>query len=496
MEGRIAYLKNLCRVGGEKLGDRSYPARGFKAELKSAFNIDITHDDPNIHPEFICVKCQLTAMRSCKNVEYTHANGGCGSGNFAWEAHHRTKCGFCERMREKKKGGRPQRKQKSEHAHATPTPVSSAQVTSSSSSSSSSTATQHDNFQTMHNIVEEHSLTNNYAAKKKLTLQRFVDKGAVAVIACRICACFPEPAVEVTCCRSVFCSSCLTAITGGALCPHCSSPVTASSLVRPSELFTKLSGKWSIHCDYHEEALNGCPAILPLENLKDHVESCPFSPTFKSSCAPVRAVRPTSTVADVLTASPSKLQGNVAEQLTGHLVKSSVHDGKLEVKTCSRGRPQIFTRTTACSVPSDQASASTIRRRASELERVEEFVSGGASGVRAQEVAGLRRLPPAQQQQLLQDLGLVPGTETLGATVCCKTALAIKADLALPHNKFRQLRRWLKSLGVEVESERAMRSFVAIEVPKYTARNLPMMKKNGDIEMAATVYFPNLIDVI
>lgn len=39
-------------------------------------------------------------------------------------------------------------------------------------------------------------------------------------------------------------------------------------------------------------------------------------------------------------------------------------------------------------------------------------------------------------------------------------------------------------------------SFIAQQVPQYTAREVPMNKKDGSIVMVCMVYMPNLIDIV
>eukprot|EP00117_Sycon_ciliatum_P027581 scpid72119/ scgid22373/ len=205
---------------------------------------------------------------------------------------------------------------------------------------------------------------------------------------------------------------------------------------------------------------------------------------------PIRTVRPHTTVQEVMTASPSKLRGNVAEQLTAHLVSCKVHDGKLEVNPGRHGRPQVYMRTTKASVTSDRASSRTLRRRSTELVEVERSVCGGETGARAQQVAGLKRLTSKEQVSLLRDAGLTPATPAEGSL------LAIKADLQLPWNRLRKLKMWLQSYGLKMESERRTRAFIASTIPQYNSKLVPMASKAGDVEMVPMVYFPSLIDVI
>ena len=169
----------------------------------------------------------------------------------------------------------------------------------------------------------------------------------------------------------------------------------------------KLSGNIlsnvSVHCDFYQPSLDGCPEVVPLCHLRDHVDTCSFHPDAATKHKPIRAVRPSSTVAEVLTASPSKLKGNVAANLTSRLVTARAEQGRLEVKTSDQGRghAQVYQLTSTSLVPSTEASISTLKRRESELTRIAESVCGGSAGARVQLVAGLKRLSANEQEALL-----------------------------------------------------------------------------------------------
>ena len=107
---------------------------------------------------------------------------------------------------------------------------------------------------------------------------------------------------------------------------------------------------------------------------------------------PTRAVSASSLVGDVLQASPSKMRGDIAERLAGAIITNKAIEGRLEVKTSSRGRPQVYQRITVASTSSDAASVSTVRRRSQELGTVGRTLTGGERGLRAQEAAGIKHL--------------------------------------------------------------------------------------------------------
>ena len=190
-------------------------------------------------------------------------------------------------------------------------------------------------------------------------------------------------------------------------------------------------------------------------------------------------------MSDVCAASPSKLQGDVAGNLTARTVTGRMSGGRLEFKTSEdrRGHSIVLQLTPTAVVPSTDASASTLKRRASEMIRQAESISGGSDGARVQLIAGLKKLSATAQETLLQEAGLRSSSPAAG------TALAIKADLRLPWSQLRKLRQWLKGFGVKIESEYSMRSFIATTLPTYTALEVPMAKKNGEVVMAPMVFF-------
>ena len=257
-----------------------------------------------------------------------------------------------------------------------------------------------------------------------------------------------------------------------------------TQLQEPSKVLPTIISRWVIYCDYHEPALAGCPFTGPPCDLRQHVKTCAFN--HATSHTPVRAITTASLVGDVLQASPSKMCGDVADRRMSIIALSKTNEGSLEIKSTSRATRQVFQRITVASTSSQAASATTIRRRSSKLQSLSQTVCGGPTGARARE----NRLSIAEKDKLLLDIGLHPTAPSLG------TALAIKAALAPSFSKFRQLRIWLKSMGVELESERKIRAFIATQVPNYSVKTAPTMKRNGDLRMAAVVYFPDLVSAV
>ena len=119
----------------------------------------------------------------------------------------------------------------------------------------------------------------------------------------------------------------------------------------------------------------------------------------------MRTVRPSSTATEILSGSPSKLQGNVADRLVAHLVQAQMDGDKLEVKASSRGRLLRLERKTTGSVSSSTASSWTVRRRESQIAQRGGIVCASEDGLRSQEAAALRRRSSLDQDKLLQEAG-------------------------------------------------------------------------------------------
>ena len=76
------------------------------------------------------------------------------------------------------------------------------------------------------------------------------------------------------------------------------------------------------------------------------------------------------------------------------------------------------------------------------------------------------------------------------------TALALKADLNLAWNALHKLRLGLSSVGVQLESERAMRQQIADELPcGLECEEVPISEQSGGVSLAPMVRFSKLEQV-
>ena len=319
-----------------------------------------------------------------------------------------------------------------------------------------------------------------------LSRSRFIDSNAVQ--SCNICEHIVDEAVYALCCEELFCSKCICSwLSTHSTCPICKVEMTNESIASPPCFVKIMIANWTALCDYYAPALVGCQSTVTLSQHRQHVEECPHNPS--SSATPIRAVGPSSRADDILSASPSKMKGNLGQRIGVHVIKSNMKDGFAELST-GRGKPLTVAALPSPATSSDNCSVRIQNRRDELMRKVQEKVAGGADGARAQQVAGLQRMSKEKQQALFKEAGIIghsPGSGTL---------LAIKADLNLPWYQIRKLKCWLREFGVQLESERTARSFIASTIPAYTAKEVPLTKRNGDIVLAAAVYFPNLIDLV
>ena len=78
MDQYASYLEDICRVGGKKFTSCSqstrHPVTSVKGEHLSVHKIDISTDDPLVHPQYICVLCQRALQRTKSKSIATDSN--------------------------------------------------------------------------------------------------------------------------------------------------------------------------------------------------------------------------------------------------------------------------------------------------------------------------------------------------------------------------------------------------------------------------------------
>lgn len=96
MDGHLAALASVCRIGGQKFElcaiSTKYGARKYSEAMKQLFNINVDEDDPEIHPPFVCHKCMHALQRCTEGGSYS--GGGCAP-LMIWSPHHDKTCLVC-----------------------------------------------------------------------------------------------------------------------------------------------------------------------------------------------------------------------------------------------------------------------------------------------------------------------------------------------------------------------------------------------------------------
>ena len=306
-------------------------------------------------------------------------------------------------------------------------------------------------------------------------------------LVCPVCRHVVDQAVSSPCCGHLNCAECIWLwLSHNTHCPTCPQSLVVSQPVQAPQLMSGLLAQVLVKCTYSSD---GCKATVQLSTLKAHEAECLFGKVEGPQINPA-VITPSSTAKEILTALPSKLQGNIGRKLTAHLVDAHGEGSQLTVFKGTK--PQTWERISRCEVPSDDAAERTKRRRSEMIRAVRETICGAGRGAEAQMSLELNSLPRETQKKLLKDAGLKPN-----GTLESGTALALKADLGLPWYRLRKLRLWLKSFGVNLESEGVMRQQLAEELPfPIVAKYVPMAEKNGAVTMKVMVVIEDLVGIV
>ena len=280
----------------------------------TAFGIGISSDKPEVYPKYVCILCKRTLLRARKESA-AHCGGGCGEVQ-EWTQHTRLNCTLCTEQSKPKSKGRPK---KSTHTSPQHLRGRAAGVTSDKQHETASEARQ-GSCQGINVEGLKQKAMPAYKALSILAVERFADQNAV--LKCPVCTFVVDRAIELTCCASLYCCECIyNSLQSSNQCIECGDTVTSDMLVTVHKGLQRVTGNFTVHCDFHQPALRGCPTTVQLSQLQRHVESCCYNPD-SATGALARAVNLRTSISDVLAASPSKLQGDVSGRLAGHLVKS------------------------------------------------------------------------------------------------------------------------------------------------------------------------------
>ena len=316
MEAHEAHLSHVCRVGGKKFAALSqnirYNVQEYKDKLLTAFNIDVSADDNQVHPQYICILCQRTLL--CAREKAVHCGGGCGP-VYQWLPHKRANCSFCSEQQAPKGRGRPPKRKSSSATRAQTVGRSKRQYHEPTVTIDTATSEKQPSYCCGIDVPKDdlyEKAMPTYKAECDLAVQRFIDQNAV--VTCPLCKHAVDRAIATGCCQETYCCDCIyNWLETSEVCPACDGPLMASMLISVHQQLQRVIGNFTVHCDYHAPALRGCSKTVRVSELQDHVSQCEFNPSNASS-RKLATVGMSSTVSEVLAASPSKLQGNVSER--------------------------------------------------------------------------------------------------------------------------------------------------------------------------------------
>ncbi|XP_048588874.1 E3 ubiquitin-protein ligase TRIM39-like [Nematostella vectensis] len=193
----------------------------------------------------------------------------------------------------------------------------------------------------------------------------------------------------------------------------------------------------------------------------------------------------TTTVREILNAGKDTPLSQVEERICNQLMKRKLSVSQsLPVLLFTGGTPLKI-----CHVPrprtnSSSASSKTVQRRASVVETLRQQISGGErDDILRQKKAEMQRMGQEERETIAQEAGLkIEVPEGQG--------LAMKADIGIPWNKLRELKRWLNSFGLQIASEKKQRKLA--EGQKFTdiySEEMPFVfsKTGGGTEIRLAV---------
>ena len=262
-------------------------------------------------------------------------------------------------------------------------------------------------------------------------------------VECPMCLCVLDRPVELHCGPLVCAGCCSQWIQSfghpATPCPCCysSDPLSIVDIRPPPPLVVKLLGNLLVHkCTDHNHF------------------ACEVYSSQPSCCCCISYIYvPPITIQDMLSHPPKTPVLESERQIAGKIVTRLLHsspDDTLTVPTggkvtCgipllnrvawfqgSYSQPLTLMRVPKATVPTSKASAKTVARRNQALHQLRDTISGGDSSSQMQEE--IRSLSKGERQKILKEANLT-------IDIPPEHGVAMKADLALPWNKLRILRR-------------------------------------------------------
>ena len=301
-ENHSKAMESLCRICQKYLsGGRFYEIKEegmVKTLMEKVFNVEV-QIIPNVFPRNICHACYVMLLDCLSSRRTTSKTLS------SWNNHENgEQCIACKCISSGKKGGRPKKTKQSGRPKSIGTWTKEI---------INEIASGLENFADYSNVI----LNDNF---KKIN----PDYSKCLCVECDNILSNP---LKMPCdhgiCKCCFEKENLGKTIQNTRCPKCRHPFTEKD-IRASSLLVSLLRNLRVVCD------NGCEAIVPIHEIKTHLESCKGKPV---------------NVNNILSLSPGDEISNKVHKAIGHGIKMILQNSAektIEIKT--RGQVRIFQR--------------------------------------------------------------------------------------------------------------------------------------------------------
>ncbi|KAL5506255.1 hypothetical protein EMCRGX_G007860 [Ephydatia muelleri] len=285
---------------------------------------------------------------------------------------------------------------------------------------------------------------------------------------CSLCCDILHRPIQLPC-QTVVCADCLAhyLVKNGCLqcpCKGCCTKLTAESLKSAPSIYVNLLEDVALHCSSTmlTSGQDSPPALVAQASI---------------SCSPP------------INCEQGQDQDSPA-RIIHRMLSSSPEPDVITVPT--GGRPITLVHVTNSKRPISKASSKTLRRYRKQVQKVRHVLTSDDPTILLREE--IRSLSKNEKNSLLKDAGIT-------LDISPEQGLAIKADLTLPWNKIRMIRRWLKGSGICLASERKQRQLAATLVgDNLDAEIAPFTfltaSKNEEVRGAPHAFIPRLQDSV
>ena len=180
-DNHLINIAKLCRICGLFLSKDKFLVSKYVDSVKSVFHVNCHQDQPDIHPQHLCMKCYSTI----RNVE---KRGTCTSLIAkTWTAHSNDKCNVCISVATLKKGRRKKTKEKKSVAGRP----------------------KEEKWTRTESISLEKKSFPDTTEINKLQLNHLINAPIIPFCTCLICEDIVTTPITITPCEHIFCLHCL-----------------------------------------------------------------------------------------------------------------------------------------------------------------------------------------------------------------------------------------------------------------------------------------------